>query len=60
MMPPPDIELDTITSTDMLDEFYGAFAPACFALPGLMGVLSLVDPQDAAFWRASCSPRSSS
>jgi hypothetical protein len=94
MMPPPDIELDTITSTDMLDELYGAFAPACFALlglwlavvqirigdwrdnenskrmsyvivlnfllPGLMGVLSLVDPQDAAFWRASCSPRSSS
>jgi len=71
----------------MLDEFYGAFSPACFALlglwlvvvqirigdwrdnenskrmsyvislnfllPGLMGVLALVDPQDAAFWRAS-------
>jgi hypothetical protein len=35
MMPPPDIELDTITSTDMLDEFCGAFAPACFALLGL-------------------------
>lgn len=71
----------------MLDEFYGAFAPACFALlglwlvvvqirigdwrdnenskrmsyiialnfllPGLMGVLALVDPQNAIFWRAS-------
>jgi uncharacterized membrane protein len=71
----------------MLDAFYGAFSPACFALlglwlvvvqirigdwrdnenskrmsyvislnfllPGLMGVLALVDPQDAAFWRAS-------
>jgi len=71
----------------MLDEFYGAFSPACFALlglwlvvvqirigdwrdnenskrmsyvislnfllPGLMGVLALVDPQDAAFWRVS-------
>jgi hypothetical protein len=71
----------------MLNAFYGAFAPACFALlglwlvvvqirigdwrdsestkrmsyvialnfllPGLMGVLSLVDPQDASFWRAS-------
>jgi hypothetical protein len=81
------MELGTITLTDMLDEFYGAFAPACFALlglwlvvvqirigdwrdsepskrmsyvislnfllPGLMGVLALVDPQNAAFWRAS-------
>ena len=71
----------------MLDSFYGAFSPACFALlglwlvvvqirigdwrdnentkrmayvislnfllPGLMGVLALVDSQDAAFWRAS-------
>jgi uncharacterized membrane protein len=71
----------------MLDAFYGAFSPACFALlglwlvvvqirigdwrdnenskrmsyvislnfllPGLMGVLALVDSQDAAFWRAS-------
>lgn len=87
MMPAPDIELDTITLTDMLDQFYGAFAPACFALlglwlvvvqirigdwrdnesskrmsyvialnfllPGLMGVLSLVEPQNDAFWRAS-------
>jgi hypothetical protein len=71
----------------MLDAFYGAFSPACFALlglwlvvvqirlgdwrdnenskrmsyvislnfllPGLMGVLALIDPQDAAFWRVS-------
>jgi hypothetical protein len=71
----------------MLNAFYGAFAPACFALlglwlvvvqirirdwrasetdkrmsyvialnfllPGLMGVLALVDPQDAVFWRVS-------
>jgi hypothetical protein len=71
----------------MLDAFYGAFSPACFALlglwlvvvqirigdwrdnenskrmsyvislnfllPGLMGVLALIDPQDAAFWRTS-------
>jgi hypothetical protein len=86
-MPPGDIELGTIALTDMLNAFYGAFSPACFALlglwlvvvqirigdwrdnenskrmsyvialnfllPGLMGVLALVDPQDAAFWRAS-------
>ena len=71
----------------MLDAFYGAFSPACFALlglwlvvvqirigdwrdnenskrmsyvislnfllPGLMGVLALVDPQNEAFWRTS-------
>jgi uncharacterized membrane protein len=71
----------------MLNAFYGAFSPACFALlglwlvvvqirigdwrdnenskrmsyvislnfllPGLMGVLALVDPLDATFWRAS-------
>jgi len=71
----------------MLDAFYGAFSPACFALlglwlvvvqirigdwrdnenskrmsyvislnfllPGLMGVLALVDPQNEAFWRVS-------
>lgn len=71
----------------MLDAFYGAFSPACFALlglwlvvvqlrindwrdnstrkrmsyvialnfvlPGLMGVLALVEPQNAAFWRVS-------
>ena len=71
----------------MLDAFYGAFSPACFALlglwlvvvqirmddwrgsdtrkrmsyvialnfvlPGLMGVLSLVDTQNAAYWRIS-------
>ena len=71
----------------MLDAFYAAFAPACFALlglwlivvqiriddwrgdknrqrmayvvalnflmPGLMGVLALVNPQDSAFWRTS-------
>ena len=71
----------------MLNAFYGAFSPACFALlglwlvvvqirigdwrnnettkrmsyvialnfllPGLMGVLALVDPQNAAYWRAS-------
>ena len=71
----------------MLDGFYGAFSPACFALlglwlvvvqirisdwrdsesnkqmsyvislnflpPGLMGVLALIDPQNAAFWRSS-------
>jgi len=71
----------------MLDAFYGAFSPACFALlglwlvvvqirigdwrdnenskrmsyvislnfllPGLMGVLALIDSQDAAFWRTS-------
>ena len=71
----------------MLNAFYGAFSPACFALlglwlvvvqirmddwrsnegrrrmayvislnfllPGLMGVLALVDPQDSTFWRAS-------
>ena len=71
----------------MLDAFYGAFSPACFALlglwlvvvqirigdwrdnenskrmsyvislnfllPGLMGVLALIDSQDATFWRAS-------
>jgi hypothetical protein len=71
----------------MLDTFYEAFSPACFALlglwlvvvqirmddwrdsdarrrmsyvialsfvlPGLMGVLSLVDPQNAVFWRVS-------
>ena len=71
----------------MLDDFYGAFSPACFALlglwlvvvqvrigdwrgsgtrkrmsyvialnfvlPGLMGVLSLVDPQNSVFWRVS-------
>jgi hypothetical protein len=69
----------------MLDTFYEAFSPACFALlglwlvvvqirmddwrrsesrrrmsyvialnfvlPGLMGVLALVDPQNSAFWR---------
>jgi hypothetical protein len=86
-MPPCDIELGTIALTNMLDAFYGAFSPACFALlglwlvvvqirigdwsgseskkrmsyvialnfllPGLMGVLSLIDPQDTAFWRAS-------
>src|ERR1700759_2877376 len=71
----------------MLDAFYGAFSPACFALlglwlvvvqirigdwrgsgkkrqmsyvislnfllPGVLGVLALVDPQNAAFWRSS-------
>lgn len=71
----------------MLDAFYGAFSPACFALlglwlvvvqirigdwrdnenskrmsyvislnfllPGLMGVLALIDSQNAAFWRTS-------
>ena len=71
----------------MLDAFYGAFSPACFALlglwlvvvqirigdwrdnenskrmsyvislnfllPGLMGVLALIDSQNATFWRAS-------
>jgi hypothetical protein len=71
----------------MLDAFYGAFSPACFALlglwlvvvqiriddwrgdenrkrmayvvalnfllPGLMGVLALVNSQDSAFWRTS-------
>jgi uncharacterized membrane protein len=71
----------------MLNAFYGAFSPACFALlglwlvvvqirigdwrdnenskrmsyvislnfllPGLMGVLALVDPQNGTFWRAS-------
>ena len=73
--------------TSMLDTFYEAFSPACFALlglwlvvvqirmddwrasdsrrrmsyvialsfvlPGLMGVLSLVDPANSAFWRVS-------
>jgi hypothetical protein len=86
-MPPRDIEPGTIALTNMLNAFYGAFSPACFALlglwlvvvqirigdwrdnentkrmsyvialnfllPGLMGVLALVDPQDATFWRAS-------
>ena len=86
-MPPCDIELGTIALTNMLDAFYGAFSPACFALlglwlvvvqirigdwrdnenskrmsyvislnfllPGLMGVLALVDPQNAAFWRST-------
>jgi hypothetical protein len=86
-MPSCDIELGTIALTNMLDSFYGAFSPACFALlglwlvvvqirigdwrdsesnkqmsyvislnfllPGLMGVLALVDPQNAAFWRSS-------
>jgi hypothetical protein len=86
-MPPCHIELDAIALTDMLNAFYGAFAPACFALlglwlvvvqirigdwrdnenskrmsyvislnfllPGLMGVLALIDPQNAGFWRAS-------
>ena len=71
----------------MLDAFYGAFSPACFALlglwlvvvqirigdwrgsetskrmsyvialnfvlPGLMGVLALVDTQNGTFWRVS-------
>jgi hypothetical protein len=71
----------------VLDAFYGAFSPACFALlglwlvvvqirvndwqrsstrqrmsyvialnfvlPGLMGVLALVDPTTAAFWRVA-------
>ena len=71
----------------MLDVFYGAFSPACFALlglwlvivqirlrewqasavhrrrsygvalhfalPGIMSLLALVDPQDSAFWRVS-------
>ena len=71
----------------MLDVFYGAFSPACFALlglwlvvvqirlrewqgsavhrrrsygvalhfalPGVMSLLALVDPQDSAFWRVS-------
>ena len=86
-MPSCDIELGTIALTNMLDAFYGAFSPACFALlglwlvvvqirigdwrdnegnkrmsyvislnfllPGLMGVLALIDPQNAAFWRSS-------
>ena len=71
----------------MLDVFYGAFSPACFALlglwlvvvqvrmrewqgsavhrrrsygvalhfalPGMMSLLALVDPQDPLFWRVS-------
>jgi len=71
----------------MLNVFYGAFSPACFALlglwlvivqirlrewqgsavqrrraygvalhfalPGVMSLLALVDPQDSAFWRIS-------
>jgi hypothetical protein len=71
----------------MLDVFYSAFSPACFALlglwlvvvqirlrewqgspvhrrrsygvalhfalPGVMSLLALVDPQDSAFWRVS-------
>ncbi len=71
----------------MLDVFYGAFSPACFALlglwlvivqirlrewqgsavhrrraygvalhfalPGIMSLLALVNPQDSAFWRIS-------
>ena len=71
----------------MLNVFYGAFSPACFALlglwlvivqirlrewqasavhrrrsygvalhfalPGIMSLLALVDPQDSAFWRVS-------
>lgn len=86
MMPLSSTELDPIALTDMLDAFYGAFSPACFALPGLwlvvvqirtgdwrdseskkrmsyvislnfllpglMGVLSLVDPSHA-FWQVS-------
>jgi hypothetical protein len=35
----------------MLDVFYGAFSPACFALLGLW--LVVVNPQDSAFWRVS-------
>jgi uncharacterized membrane protein len=86
-MPSCADRLGTITLTNMLNAFYGAFSPACFALlglwlvvvqirigdwrdnenskrmsyvislnfllPGLMGVLALVDPLDATFWRAS-------
>ncbi len=76
-----------VTLAYVLNAFYGAFSPACFALlglwivvvqiriddwrgddtrkrmsyvialnfalPGMMGVLALIDSRDAAFWRVS-------
>ena len=36
-----------------LSAFYGAFSPACFALPGLMSMFALIDVQTSGFWRVS-------
>ena len=36
-----------------LSAFYGAFSPACFALPGMMSMFALIDTQTPIFWRVS-------
>src|SRR6266542_1344675 len=37
----------------MLTDFYIAFGTVCFSLPGLMSLLSLIDPGSTTLWRTS-------